>query len=662
MVLIQREVEAAFTRYAVEFARHSRNFYVGTQGLLSTDVNPVDSICSAAYSIFSNISKQGLQSRVQIFVGLGPSFSGVIKNLRNTYETYGYAGYAMFECWRLESAPPGVYFDRQVMEEMKIYGDLQFRKVEECKNAIWSLLITKLPEGLANVTFPKLELQKSIIITESQDEANDARLKSHTGSDNLDQLSLEEMSVLAQLNSKKLYPIRYFLAISLCVIVSFVLQDTYAVGNVISPENPVPLLYLFLRWCYVFFVPFSFATGLLFEEQELVSVSIYYKSMQSFLKIFMVCYMLFSASRLALLAYIVQLDIQFGHESSWAILESLTACILGVYSPIDNIKYQYLIVLIFFAGRIWQPLVAVDILMSNSIHMKVHSVLMQVFIPTIALLMALFRRRNDLELVRISKRNARLHNIRLDKQRQTLEDIVLSVIPSHIYADLKSNKSMGVQSCNSCSVAFLYLTNLDQKLHRLCGKDRVKYLECIIYTLQIIAQGHDVELIKAFGYSFLFASGYRSPGAKSPERMAEFLIDMSIFIHTFELSETCHERISFQISSDYGEVDYGFTDGLHVAFDIWGPAVSSARSLLVKTPINEIQLGARIVDKIYESKNKLIRQRLQHVNRACFLDWEKEIWRTHAEADLGLDVFANDEEEDRNRPENNPDEVEKLFI
>ncbi len=227
------------------------------------------------------------------------------------------------------------------------------------------------------------------------------------------------------------------------------------------------------------------------------------------------------------------------------------------------------------------------------------------------LLLRYFVQQKDVFQTELSRQHALVR-----KEQQKSEQLLTTILPSHIAQRLKQDPATIADGFADVSVMFADIVNFTSLAEELTPKEVVSFLDGVFTRFDELAEKHGVDKIKTIGDAYMVAGGLSGDGTHYVDAIVNMGLEMLELMRNDELMKRYNVGIHVGVAT--GPVIAGVIGAKRFIYDLWGDTVNVASRITSEAPANHIlvdkttyrRLGARFMfgspqDLMFKGKGKM---------------------------------------------------------
>ncbi|MEO8627955.1 MAG: adenylate/guanylate cyclase domain-containing protein [Betaproteobacteria bacterium] len=227
------------------------------------------------------------------------------------------------------------------------------------------------------------------------------------------------------------------------------------------------------------------------------------------------------------------------------------------------------------------------------------------------LLLRYFVQQKDVFQSELSRQHALVR-----KEQQKSEQLLTTILPSHIAQRLKQDPATIADGFADVSVMFADIVNFTSLAEELTPKEVVSFLDGVFTRFDELAERHGVDKIKTIGDAYMVAGGLSGDGTHYVDAIVNMGLEMLDLMRNDELMK--RYNVSIHVGVATGPVIAGVIGAKRFIYDLWGDTVNVASRITAEAPANHIlvdkttyrRLGARFTfgsaqELMFKGKGKM---------------------------------------------------------
>lgn len=209
----------------------------------------------------------------------------------------------------------------------------------------------------------------------------------------------------------------------------------------------------------------------------------------------------------------------------------------------------------------------------------------------------------------------------LDEQIAENERLLLTLMPQAVAQRYRDGDQNIVQDHQQVTVLYADIVGFDEYSRNLPSEAALEQLNELLRNFDEAADRHGVERVRTTRSGYLASCGLTIPRVDNARRTVDLAVELQRILERFgaQLGATLNLRAGI----DIGTVTSGLVGRSHMAYDMWGDAVSLAFRVQGETAEPGIFLTQRVVDKLPGS------QSLVAVGVLQTSEGEQRVWRVN---------------------------------
>ncbi|MGH2674825.1 MAG: adenylate/guanylate cyclase domain-containing protein [Actinomycetota bacterium] len=185
-----------------------------------------------------------------------------------------------------------------------------------------------------------------------------------------------------------------------------------------------------------------------------------------------------------------------------------------------------------------------------------------------------------------------------ERAQEESERLLLNVLPEPIARRLKSTTGVIADGFEEATVLFADIVDFTPMSERIAPAEVVVLLDEVFSAFDELAAGRGLEKIKTIGDAYMVAGGVPVPRRDHADAVADMALEMRDVC--VRLGRSRGTPLAVRIGMDTGPVVAGVIGRSKFIYDLWGDAVNTASRMESHGVPGEIQVTARIYERLRE--------------------------------------------------------------
>lgn len=211
----------------------------------------------------------------------------------------------------------------------------------------------------------------------------------------------------------------------------------------------------------------------------------------------------------------------------------------------------------------------------------------------------------------------------LAEQQEENERLLLSLMPEPLAKRYREGAQTIAVDHQEVTVMFADIVGFEGFSAHLPSEQALELLNEILSLFDAAADQFGIERVRTTRAGYLASCGMTIPRVDNARRTVEFALELQRILDRFGAKHGA--TLTLRAGIDTGTVTSGLVGQTHIAYDMWGDAVSIAFQVQGGSPDPGIFVTQRAVDRLPDSVH------LDHAGVVTTSEGEERIWRLSAE-------------------------------